>query len=153
MKLSSRIYSLLGALAILALSAHSPAPAAGELAIIVNKENTVAALSASEVKLYYLRKLKKRWPGINKNIRPADRKSKCAEQETFYSKVLGMKAAEVEQYFTNRQLQNAERPQDKFTSDADIINFVESEGGAIGYISARSLTADVKARVKVVLEL
>jgi len=153
MKSLSKLYSLVGAVTIFFMCAFVPAPLAGDLVIIVNRENPIASLSASEVKLYFLRKLKKRWPEINKNIHPVDRKTKCAEQEAFYSKVLGMTAAEVEQYFTNRQLQNAERPQEKFTSDSDVINFVESEPGAIGYINARSLSGDVRARVKVMLEL
>lgn len=131
-------------------SFNSPPP--GDTVVIVNKENTISALSAGEAKLYYLRKLKSRWPGINKGIRPADRKSKCAEREAFYSTILKMTEAEVSAYFAERQFQNAERLPDKFASDAEIIEFVEQEIGAIGYINSKSLTPEVKAKVKVVLE-
>ncbi len=125
---------------------------AGEsMVVIVHKDNPVAKLTASEVKLYYLRKIKKRWPGINKNIRPAGRKSKCVEQDAFYAQVLGMTIDEVEQYFATKQLQNAERPYDKFLSDADIIRFVEEEPGAIAYVNAQSLTEEAKQKVKIVL--
>jgi ABC-type phosphate transport system substrate-binding protein len=134
-------------------SAYTTKNTAAEIIVIVNKENPVESLTASEAKLYYLRKLKKRWPVINKNILPADRKKKCPEQDYFYSKVLGMSATDVEQYFVNRQLQNAERPQDKFLTEAEIINFVASEPGAIGYVSANALTPELKSRVKVVLTL
>ena len=121
-----------------------------ELAIIVNKENTISTLSESEVKLYWMRKIKKRWPDINKNIRPADFKSKNAAQTTFYSKVLGLTAADVETYFTQKQYDNAEKPQDKFASESEMINFVGSEVGAIGFVNAASLSDADKARVKVV---
>lgn len=127
-------------------------PPVGDIAVIVNKENTLSALSAGEAKLYYLRKLKSRWPGINKGIRPADRKTKCAEREAFYGTILKMNEAEVSAYFAERQFQNAERLPDKFNSDAEIIDFVEQEVGGIGYVNVKSLTADVKARVKVLLE-
>jgi hypothetical protein len=127
-------------------------PSVGDMAVIINKENTLTTLSAGEAKLYYLRKLKSRWPGINKGIRPADRKAKCAEREAFYSTILKMTDAEVNAYFAERQFQNAERLPDKFNSDAEIIDFVEQEAGSIGYVNAKSLTADVRARVKVVLE-
>lgn len=127
------------------------APAASEIAIIVSKDNTVDKLTAGEVKLYWLRKIKKRWPDINKNIKPVDRKSKCAEQETFYDVVLGMSSADVETYFTQKQYENAEKPQDKLASDAAIIDFVADEAGAIGFVSTSSLTAEAKAKVKVVL--
>ncbi|UXE67448.1 MAG: hypothetical protein KA713_02240 [Chryseotalea sp. WA131a] len=40
-------------------------PSASDFAIIINKENTLTTLSAGEAKLYYLQKLKSRWPGIN----------------------------------------------------------------------------------------
>ena len=127
------------------------APASTDIAIIVNKENTVDELSLGEAKLYWLRKIKKRWPGINKNIKPADRKTLCSEQDTFYGSVLGMSAGDVETYFTQKQYENAEKPQDKFPSDASIIDFVASEPGAIGFVNLASLTDAAKSKVKVVL--
>jgi ABC-type phosphate transport system substrate-binding protein len=132
----------------IALSAFAPA---AEIAIIVNKENTIEKLSVGEAKLYWLRKIKKRWPDLNKNIKPVDRKSGNAEQDAFYSKVLGMSAADVETYFSQRQYEAAEKPQDKFNSDAAIIDFVAEEAGAIGFVNTASLSAEAKAKVKVVL--
>ncbi|HZX74493.1 MAG TPA: hypothetical protein VFE57_08740 [Cyclobacteriaceae bacterium] len=145
MKLKLIILQLL----FISLTAFAPAPT--EIAIIVNKENNVDKLSSGEVKLYWLRKIKKRWPDLNKNIKPADRKSKCAEQDAFYSKVLSMSASDVETYFTQKQYESAEKPQDKFASDSDMINFIAEEAGAIGYVNTASLTAEAKAKVKVVL--
>jgi hypothetical protein len=121
-----------------------------DLVIIVNKENTVSTLSESEVKLYWMRKIKKRWPDINKNIRPADFKSKNVAQTAFYSKVLGLTANDVETYFTQKQYDSAEKPQDKFSSESDLISFVGTEIGAIGFVSAGSLSDADRARVKVV---
>jgi ABC-type phosphate transport system substrate-binding protein len=128
-------------------------PLDSKIVIIVNSSNPVGNLSAGEAKLYYLRKVKKRWPEINKNIKPVDRKSKCTEQEVFYSKVLGMSAESVEAYFSQKQYENAEKPQDKFASDAAIIDFVSEEPGAIAYVNASSLTGDAKSKVKVVLTI
>ncbi|MCB0489019.1 MAG: hypothetical protein R2820_15700 [Cyclobacteriaceae bacterium] len=126
-------------------------PAGTEIAVIINKENVVDKLTEGEVKLYWLRKIKKRWPDINKNIKPADRKSKCEEQDSFYEKVLGMSSSDVETYFTQKQYENAEKPQDKFASDSAIIDFVAQEVGAIGFVNVSSLSADAKSKVKVVL--
>lgn len=131
-----------------ALSAFAPA---AEIAIIVNKENTIEKLTTGEAKLYWLRKIKKRWPDLNKNIKPVDRKSANPEQEAFYAKVLGMSATDVETYFSQRQYEAAEKPQDKFNSDAQVIDFVAEEAGAIGFVNTASLTAEAKAKVKVVL--
>lgn len=123
------------------------------IVVIVNKDNPVEKLTVSEVKLYFTRKIKKRWPGFEKNIRPATRKTKCAERDTFYRNVLSMTDEGVEEYFTNKQLQNAERPPDKFTSEADLVNFVAEEPGAIGFIKASSWNDELKSKVKAVLSL
>lgn len=128
-------------------------PEGVEISIIVNKDNPVTQLSAGEAKLYWLRKIKKRWPEINKNIKPVDRKSKSPEQETFYSKVLNMNATDVETYFSQKQYESAEKPQDKFPNDDAIISFVSEEQGAIGFVSSASLSASDKAKVKVVLTI
>lgn len=132
---------------------NSPVPMAESISVIVNKDNPVDNMSAGQVKLYYTRKIKKRWPELNKNIRPADRKNKCPERDAFYSLVLNMKDDEVEEYFINKQIQNAERPQDKLATEAAMINFVAEEPGAIGFIKTSSVTPEVKARVKIVLTL
>jgi hypothetical protein len=128
-------------------------PQGTEISVIVNKENPVGTLSAGEAKLYWLRKIKKRWPDINKNIKPVDRKAKCIEQETFYSKVLNMTATDVESYFTQKQYESAEKPQDKFPNDAAIISFVSEEQGAIGFVNSSSLSVEDKNKVKVVLTI
>lgn len=144
-----KILFLFSAILLLASFVNHPAGGSG-LAIIVNKDNTVSTLSESEVKLYWLRKIKKRWPDINKNIRPADYKSKNGAQTTFYSKVLDLTAADVETYFTQKQYDSGEKPQDKFASEGDVINFVANEVGAIGFVNAASLTEADKSKVKVV---
>lgn len=125
----------------------------GRIAIIVNNDNPAEKLTAGEAKLYWLRKIKKRWPETNKNILPVDRKAKCAERDAFYAKILNMSADDVESYFSNRQYQNAEKPQDKFASDSEIIEFVSKEIGAIGFVSQSALSGDAKSKVKVVLTI
>jgi hypothetical protein len=62
-----------------------------------------------------------------------------------------MSAGDVETFFSARQYESGEKPQDKLASDADIIDFVSEEAGAIGFVSTTSLSADAKAKVKVVL--
>lgn len=125
---------------------------AGNFVVIVHNGNPIPTLTSAEAKLYYLRKIKSRWPGINKNIRPADRKAKSPERDAFYSAILKMSDKEVEAYFAERQFQNAERLPEKLSSDAEVIDFVGSEPGSISYVNAKSLTADAKGKVKVVLE-
>lgn len=146
-------FSLLLIFLLASISSFNKYALVDGISIIVHKDNPMTKLAAGEVKLYWLRKIKKRWPETNKNILPADRKSKCVERDLFYSKVLNLNADDVEAYFSNRQYQNAEKPQDKFSSDAEIIDFVSKEVGAIGFVNSASLSSTDKEKVKIVLAL
>jgi ABC-type phosphate transport system substrate-binding protein len=121
------------------------------ISIIVHKDNPVASLTAAEAKLYWLRKIKKRWPEINKNIRPAGYKTNNAAQTAFYGTVLKMSSSDVDTYFTQKQYESADKPQDKLATDADMVAFVAGEPGAIGFIETSALSAGDKGKVKVVL--
>lgn len=123
----------------------------GELVIIINASNPVAVMTASQVKLTYLRKINKRWKEINKNIVPIDRKSDNEIRKSFMKEVLQMSSDEMSRYFTEREYQNAEAPPIKLTSDDDIIDYVSNNIGAIAFVSKSSLKGDNK--VKVVLSL
>ena len=133
-----------------------PLPVNTSIAVIISIDNPIAfkdnpSLSANQVKSYFLRKIKKRWPETNKNILPVDRKKACPEQELFYSGILNMNASEVETYFIEKQYQTGEEPPNKFSTDKEIIDFVGDEIGAIGYINTNSLSTEAKTKVKVVL--
>ena len=120
------------------------------LAIIVNANNTTSEMSKSEVKLIYLRKIKKRWPGINKNIIPVDRKDLPETKKIFLSKLLNMTEQDMNRYFTEREYMNAEMPPVTLSSDAEIIEYVANNIGAIGYVHTGSLNVENKTKVKVV---
>jgi ABC-type phosphate transport system substrate-binding protein len=121
-----------------------------EIAIIINAANPSGKMGADFVKNFWLRRFVKRWKETNKSVLPADRKNKCAEQDVFYSTVLGLPADAVESYLAARQYQNGDSPIQKFTSDADMIAYVGREIGAIGYVNAASVSENDK-EVKVVL--
>jgi ABC-type phosphate transport system substrate-binding protein len=124
---------------------------AQEVCVIVNAENPSATLTASQVKLAYLRKINKRWKELNKNIVPVDRKSDTDTRKKFLKDVLQMSADEVSRYFTEREYQNAEAPPVKLASDDEVVSFVESNIGAIGYVLKSAIKPDSK--VKIVLTL
>lgn len=121
------------------------------IVIIVNKENPTSDLTVSQAKLYWLRRTKKRWPEINKNIRPVDRKKDCPEQQIFYKKVIAMKALDIDNYFLQRQYESSESPQEKFANDNAILEYVAAQDGAIGYIN--SATDISKFNVKIVARI
>jgi ABC-type phosphate transport system substrate-binding protein len=122
-----------------------------ELAIIVNAENPVTTMTASQVKLTYLRKINKRWKELNKNIMPVDRKSDNEVRKAFLKEIVQLSSDEMARYFTEREYQNAEAPPVKLSSDEEIIEYVENNIGAIGFVSKSSVKSSNK--VKVVLSL
>lgn len=120
------------------------------LAVIVNSENTTNVLSQSEVKLIYLRKITKRWSSIHKNIVPVDRKGMPEAKKVFLDKILGMSEDDLERYYAEREYQYAEMPPVEVASDAEVIEFVSKNIGAIGYVSASSVSAENNPNIKVI---
>lgn len=142
---------LLGAVLLLGINQQVNAQS-NDIVIIVNSDNPVEEMTAGKAKLYYLRKVKKRWPEIEKNIKPVDQAGNSELKSFFLSKVLGMPEAEVNNYFTQRQFANAEKPPIKFSSEDEVIKYVSENMGAIGYVSKQSFSR-ANGKVKAVLTL
>jgi ABC-type phosphate transport system substrate-binding protein len=123
----------------------------GEMAVIINAENPVTAMTSSQVKLIYLRKINKRWKELNKNILPVDRKGESEIRKSFLKEILQMTSDELTRYFTEREYQNAEAPPVKFATDNEIVDYVENNIGAIGFVNKNSIKPGSK--VKIVLNL
>ena len=125
-------------------SASDVEPVRGAMVVIVNKDNPISTLDAVQVKLYYLRKVKSRWPSINKNIKPIERKGSPEVKQSFLSKVIKMSAEDVDRYFIEKQYQKATPVPAKAGSDSEVVNYVKNNIGGIGYISKSAVTSDVK---------
>jgi hypothetical protein len=121
-----------------------------EYVMIVNSNNTIGEMSKDECKLYYLKKVKKRWPGINKNIKPSKLKITNATQKFFYYNVLLMTEQDVEYYFSQKQYSSAELPPAAFDSESEIVQYVSNEIGAIGFVKESSIGSDMKSKVKII---
>ena len=123
----------------------------GKLVVIVNNSNPISNLSPLEVKNYYLRKTKSRWPGSNAPIYPMDFKNNPQVSKDFHSKILKMSREEVVTHFSQRRIANGERPPIKVYNIEQIIMGVSKYPGAIGFMYAKDLTD--KSQVKVVCEV
>jgi ABC-type phosphate transport system substrate-binding protein len=128
-------------------------PAPESIVIIVNSQNSVTKLSLIEVRMYWMRMAKKRWPDTNLLIKSVDRKEECEEKKQFYSKVLKLSEDMVESYFVARQYNSGEKPPDKLGSDSEIIDFVGKEAGGIGYVKATSINPKALEKIKVIFTL
>jgi len=143
------IYTLLVVIGL--MTTNAVAAQEGSLVVIVNKDNTaVTEMSSGQIKLYFLKKIKIRWPKIHQAIKPVDHEYLTPTRKLFYSKVLRMSPEDVGQYYVSRQISNAIKPPQKVISEQDVIDFVMANVGAIGYVN-REVYETNKNKVKMVL--
>lgn len=148
MKIFSKTKTLvLGTLIFLSTSALTPFQNDAGV-VIVHPSNPMSTISAGQAKLLYTRKIKRLWPN-NSPIKPVAFKGKAELQTAFYSKILGMSPEEVESYFKQRQFANSETPPTEVGSEADMINYIADNPGAIGFVSSSAAEA-AKGKVKVI---
>lgn len=139
----------LAILSLVALAAIG-APAASQqsgYAVIVNEANSVATLSAEEVSKIFFKKTH-RWTN-GQDVVPVDLPESAPAREAFSAAVHGKSVGAVRAYwqqqiFSGRAVPPAEKP-----SDEQVVAFVRSTPGAIGYVSAGASLSGVK-RVQVV---
>ena len=129
------------------LAAMIPAANQENMVIIVNEANTVQPMTASQVKLTYLRKINKRWKEINKNIVPVDRKGDPEIRKRFLKEILDLTNDEFTRHFTEREYSNAEPSPIKVSTDAEAIDYVENNVGAIAYVTKSSIVAGAKVKI------
>jgi ABC-type phosphate transport system substrate-binding protein len=87
-----------------------------------------------------------RW-GNRVRILPVDQSSQAPVRRAFTEEILGRSLGEVQEYWTQRLAVNRELPPPTKASDEEVLAFVASKKGAIGYVSAGM---DVPAGVKVI---
>jgi ABC-type phosphate transport system substrate-binding protein len=112
--------------------------------VIVNSQNSVTALSSSEASNFFLKKTAK-WKSGEKIV-PVDLKADSPIREAFTKNVHKKTVGAIKSYWQQYVFAGSGTPPIEKNNDAEIIEYVKKNVGAIGYISA---TADV-SEVKVV---
>jgi ABC-type phosphate transport system substrate-binding protein len=125
--------TLFALLLLIATTAFAPFQAPGGV-IIVHPATPSETITPAQAKLLYLRKVKRLWPN-NKPIKPVAFKGTAGPQRAFFTKVLQMTPEDVAQYFKQRQFANSEAPPNEVASEAEMIDYVSNNEGAIGYVN------------------
>jgi hypothetical protein len=128
--------SLLTAAFPLLLASAGPA-SAEELVVIVNAANPATALTAQQVKSYFMKKTGT-WQNGEK-VRPVDREGQSQERAAFLDKVLGLSADDLTRHWLERQYATAEHPPASVTDEASVVKFVAFFKGGIGFMSRKGL--------------
>ncbi len=121
---------------------------AGELAIIVNSENTVGNLDQNDIKKYLLKE-NLSWPNGAK-VRSVDRKGSPPERKVFLKEIAQMSPENLEKYWVSKRYEKGIPVPPRLGGDQQIIEYVQSFEGAISYVNASSIGEAQRATIKIV---
>jgi ABC-type phosphate transport system substrate-binding protein len=121
---------------------------AGDLVIIVNTENPVSDLSPQEIRKYMLKEAKS-WPN-GKKVRSVDRKGSPPERKAYLSSVVKKNSDQLEKYWVSQRYKNGVRVPPRMGDDQQIIEYIGTFSGAIGYVNSDSVNDGQGSGVKAV---
>ncbi|HEY8149181.1 MAG TPA: hypothetical protein VIK51_09770 [Vicinamibacteria bacterium] len=137
---------LAATLVLIALAGPRPAAAADSFKLIVNGKTTGRAISRETLTQVYLGKVE-RW-GDGKLVTAVDLSTTSPVRAAFSQTVLGMSVVSVRMYWTRTMVSDHFPPMVRST-DEDVIAFVSSRTGAVGYVSADAVLPDTVHTVAV----
>lgn len=144
-----KIYRNIFLLTLIFISLGTTTVAAQDVVIIVNPSNSVNSMSQIEAKLYYMRKIKQKWPSNGERIQPVMLSGSGSAKASFLTKIMKMSDSELNGYFKQRQFANGEKLPQEFSSETELINYVSENVGAIGFIS-KSAFDNAAGKVKAI---
>ncbi|MDG5767583.1 substrate-binding domain-containing protein [Balneolales bacterium ANBcel1] len=110
--------------------------------VIVNNDNSVASISKSDLSAIFL-KTNTRWAD-GSTIEPVDQSARSAVREVFSQEVHGRNVGAIRSHWQQAAFSGAGTAPLERGSDADVVQFVQSNPGAIGYVSADANVSGVK---------
>ena len=110
--------------------------------VIVNPQNPVSALPASEVSRIFLGRAT-RWP-TGQLIEPVDLADGSAVRERFVVDIHHRDGAALSSYWQQQIFAGTDVPPPAMATDAEIVAYVRQHPGAIGYVDADTPSDRVK---------
>lgn len=129
----------LAVLGLLGLADAAPS-AAADFKLVVHASNSVAALDASRLERLFLKK-DTRWES-GEAVLPVDQSAAAAVRAVFSSAVHGKDVSAVKSYWQKQIFSGRGTPPPEMSSDAEVLAFVRTHAGAIGYVSAAAAIGD-----------
>jgi ABC-type phosphate transport system substrate-binding protein len=111
--------------------------------VVIHIDNPTAAVERSKLAKMFLKKVK-RWDN-DVSVTPFDQVDKSPVREAFSEKVHKRSVSNIESYWQRMIFSGREVPPDKLASDEQVLAFVGSEPGGVGYVAADTeLDSEVK---------
>jgi ABC-type phosphate transport system substrate-binding protein len=139
-------------LLLVAVVALGPSPVAAQqgYVVIVNETNGVSTLSAEELSRVFLKKTHRLSNGGGLDVVPVDLPESAPAREAFSAAVHGKPVSAVHAYWQQQIFSGRAVPPTEKGSDDQVVAFVRSTPGAIGYVSAGAPLGAGVRRVQVV---
>ena len=138
---------MLKALLLLIAIATAPLAAQQGYVVIVNDANSVSSVNATDLSRMFMKKVNRWESGLD--VVPVDQPESAAAREAFSAQVHGKSVSAVHAFWQQQIFSGRAVPPAEKASDEQVIAFVRSTPGAVGYVSAGASLSGVK-RVQVV---
>lgn len=110
--------------------------------IIVNEDNDITSVTSNQLSRLFLKKATKWDNGVK--VSPADLSANSDTRVLFTKSIHGKSISAINAYWQKKIFTGKGVPPVELQNDKEIIDFVRSNPGAIGYVSAKANTPGVK---------
>ena len=125
----------IGLTALVALLTIPSVPLAAEgFKIIAHQDVTVDSMSKADLARMFTKKVTSWHDG--KKVKPVDQPSRSAARSAFTRAVHGKSVAAIRSYWQQRIFSGRGVPPPERLSDAQVLSYVMSQPGAVGYVSS-----------------
>ena len=118
------------------------AAGAASFKVVVNTANPAVSMTRDEVSALFMKKTT-HWPD-GSAVSPVDQVDTSAVRGSFSDTVLGRHVAAIRSYWQQQIFSGREVPPVEKKSDAEVLEYVRTNRGAVGYVSNASPTVGVK---------
>jgi ABC-type phosphate transport system substrate-binding protein len=113
---------------------------AADFKVVVHANNPTAGLSAAQVGRLLLKK-DTRWES-GEAVEPVDQSAKSTVRVVFSTEIHHKDVGAVKSYWQQQVFSGRATPPPEMSSDAEVLAFVRSHAGAVGYVSSAAAVGD-----------
>jgi ABC-type phosphate transport system substrate-binding protein len=110
--------------------------------VVVNNSNPVSSLTKKQVSNYLMKKAKKWDDGTI--VSPVDQSANSAVRGSFSKDIHGKTTSAVKSYWQQAVFSGSGTPPSEKETDSQVLEYVKSKAGSIGYVSSEANTDGVK---------
>ncbi len=131
---------------LLLLGSVSVADEEGAFKVIVHASNPTEKLTKQEISKLFLKKIKQ-WEGTNETVLPVDLVEDSPVRAKFSKDIHERKVSSIKAYWQKQIFSGRGVPPEEKKSDAEVLEYVSENSGAIGYISESAEIEEYEVKV------